>query len=148
MQGVIFIGLQASGKSSFYLQQFYRTHLRLNMDMLKTRRRENILLSACIEAKQSVVIDNTNPTREGRGKYIDLFRRGRFSVAGYYFSSSLADCMARNSGREGKERIPDAGLRSVYAKMELPEYAEGFDALYYVRLDDGEFIVEEWRSEI
>ena len=58
MKGVIFIGLQASGKSTFFLQRFFTTHIRLNMDMLKTRNRETILLKACIEAKQPVVIDN------------------------------------------------------------------------------------------
>ncbi len=70
MKGVIFIGLQASGKSSFFLEKFYATHFRLNLDMLKTRHRETILLNACIDAKQAVVIDNTNPTKVERIKYI------------------------------------------------------------------------------
>ena len=61
MECVIFIGLQASGKSSFCIEYFSTTHIRLNMDMLNTRYRENILLNACANAKQSVVIDNTNP---------------------------------------------------------------------------------------
>lgn len=43
MQLIIFIGVQASGKSTFYQQQFYSTHLRLNLDMLKIRHRENQL---------------------------------------------------------------------------------------------------------
>ena len=34
MEAVIFIGLQASGKSTFYRQRFFRTHVRTNMDML------------------------------------------------------------------------------------------------------------------
>ncbi|MFK5976608.1 MAG: hypothetical protein QM493_08880 [Sulfurovum sp.] len=44
MCGVIFIGLQASGKSTFFLENFYKTHIRINFDMLKTRHRENIFL--------------------------------------------------------------------------------------------------------
>ena len=66
MNGIIFMGLQASGKSSFYLQNFYKTHIRLNLDMLKTRHREDILFEACLVAKQPLVIDNTNPTIDDR----------------------------------------------------------------------------------
>ncbi len=63
MEAIIFIGLQASGKSSFYKEKFIDTHIRINLDMLKTRYREKVLFDACLKAKQPLVIDNTNPTR-------------------------------------------------------------------------------------
>lgn len=44
MQLIIFTGVQASGKSSFYLLNLYHSHLRINLDMLKTRHRENMIL--------------------------------------------------------------------------------------------------------
>ena len=69
-QLVILMGAQASGKSSFYLHQFFATHIRINLDMLKTRHREKLIFEACLAAKQSVVIDNTNPTRQDRARYI------------------------------------------------------------------------------
>ena len=37
MQLIIFVGLQSSGKSTFYLDKFIDSHIRLNLDMLKTR---------------------------------------------------------------------------------------------------------------
>ena len=40
MEAIIFIGIQATGKSAFYQQRFADTHIRLNLDMLKTRRRK------------------------------------------------------------------------------------------------------------
>ena len=40
MECVIFIGIQASGKTEFYKQNFFKTHVRISMDMLKTRHRE------------------------------------------------------------------------------------------------------------
>ena len=61
MEAVIFIGLQAAGKSTFYRQRFIDSYIRLNLDMLRTRHREQLLFRACLEAKQPVVIDNTNP---------------------------------------------------------------------------------------
>ena len=146
MEAVIFIGLQATGKSSFYRQRFIDSHIRLNLDMLKTRYREQLLFRACLEAKQPVVIDNTNPSKSNRQKYIILAKKSKFSVTGYYFQSDLASCKQRNSKRHGKSKIPLVGLLDTYKKLELPSYQEGFDRLYYVKLDNNQFLVEEWNA--
>jgi predicted kinase len=82
VEAVVFVGIQASGKSSFYRARFFDTHLRINLDMLKTRHREQLLLHACIEAKQPFVVDNTNPTVEERARYIELASSGGFRVVG------------------------------------------------------------------
>ena len=68
MQLIIFCGVQASGKSTFYQQYFSNTHLRLNLDMLKTRHRENLLFEAALASKTKIVIDNTNPNIEARNR--------------------------------------------------------------------------------
>ncbi|HWE94100.1 MAG TPA: hypothetical protein VG269_09070 [Tepidisphaeraceae bacterium] len=39
MEAVIFCGVQGSGKSTFFRERFFDTHLRLNLDMLRTRHR-------------------------------------------------------------------------------------------------------------
>ena len=43
MEAVILIGIQGSGKSTFYRERFFDTHVRINLDMLKTRQREKLL---------------------------------------------------------------------------------------------------------
>ncbi len=55
MELVLFIGIQATGKSSFYRERFFRTHVCINGDMLKTRRREELLIEACLEGKTAFV---------------------------------------------------------------------------------------------
>lgn len=145
MQGVLFSGLQASGKTSFYHANFYRTHIRLSMDMLKTRHREKILFHACLHARQPLVIDNTNPEKEDRKRYIEALRSHGFVVIGYYFQSRIGVCLARNAARAEADRIPDVGLKATFQKIEVPDYAEGYDRLYYVRLQGGSFIVEDWK---
>jgi len=35
MEAIIFIGIQATGKSTFFQQRFFATHVRINLDMLK-----------------------------------------------------------------------------------------------------------------
>ena len=148
MEAVIFIGVQASGKSTFCKQRFYDTHLRINLDMLRTKHRENLLLSACLEAKQNFVIDKTNPTAEARSKYIQLAKLHKFKVIGYYFQSKLEDALQRNAGRDGKAKIDERGVRGVFSKLELPTFAEGFDKLFYVWIDEhNEFVVEKWKDE-
>jgi predicted kinase len=149
MEAVIFIGIQGTGKSSFYHERFFHTHVRINSDMLKTKHRLRLLLNACLEAKQPFVLDNTNVTKEVRAESIAQARTAGFRVVGYYFRSDIASALDRNSERASSARIPDRGVLGTYKKLELPQRAEGFDALYYVQIDPaGKFQVEEWADEV
>jgi predicted kinase len=146
MEGIIFIGIQGSGKTTFYQRYFSKTHIRRGFDMLKTRHRESILIAACIEAKQPFVIDNTNPTREERVKYIEKLKKNKFKVKGYCFQSEISECLERNIQRSGKEKIPEVGVKGTYKKLESPCYEEGFEELYSVTLKGEKFIVKEWKK--
>jgi len=68
---ILFTGMQATGKSEFYKRYFYKTHIRINLDMLKTRNRERILIEACFTAKQPFVVDNMNLMATERRHYIE-----------------------------------------------------------------------------
>jgi predicted kinase len=150
MELVIFIGIQGSGKSTFYKERFIDTHIRINLDMLKTQNREKIILSACLEAKQPMVVDNTNPSARDRQRYIPAAKQANFKVVGYYFTSSLTSCLNRNEKRR-HEKIPVEAIVSTYNRLESPTYAEGFDTLYEVEIsEDGEFrvrLIERFPAE-
>ncbi|MCB0587744.1 MAG: hypothetical protein KDD06_20800 [Phaeodactylibacter sp.] len=148
MEGIIFTGIQASGKSTFYKERFFNSHVRISLDLLNTRNKENQLLGKCLELQQRVVIDNTNPTIEDRRKYINKFRQFKYKVVGYYFQSKLDDAVERNQNRVGKSKVLEKGIRSTYSKLELPGRKEGFDELYYVEIQNGQFIINEWQDEI
>lgn len=143
-EAVIFIGLQAAGKSSFYKENFIDTHIRINLDMLKTRHREKLLFNACLEAKQSLVIDNTNPTVKDRERYLIPAKEKRFAVVGYYFQSNLQKCKERNSIRS--RQVPLIGILATHKKIEMPTYQEGFDELYYVSIKNNLFHVKKWNE--
>jgi len=149
MEAVIFIGIQGAGKSSFYKARFFNSHVRINLDMLKTRYRETLLLRACIESKQPFVVDNTNALAAERAIYIDAAKTAGFVVKGFYFRSSLNDALVVNRTRPEPERVPDKGVLGTYKKLQMPNQSEGFDHLFYVtKTDEGEFMIKEWIDEV
>jgi predicted kinase len=148
MEAVVLCGIQATGKSTFCKERMFATHVRINLDMLRTRHREQTLLDACIAAKQPFVVDNTNPTRADRLRYIEAARAAGFRVIGYYFESRVSDSMSRNGGRAEHERVPDVAIKGTSARLEIPTKSEGFDELFYVRGGPGVFEVLEWRDEV
>lgn len=142
MQLIIFTGVQASGKSTFYQQFFYHTHLRINLDMLKTRHRENILFEAALASKTKMVIDNTNPSAEDRARYIQRAKAAGFEVISYFFDTDLVSTLARNMQRLGKANIPEVGVRATHKKLQVPHLNEGFDEIFQVKIiGNGEFSI-------
>jgi predicted kinase len=143
MEAIIFTGLQASGKSSFYRERFFDTHVRINLDMLRTRNRERLLLQACLAMKQPLVVDNTNPTAADRARYVEPARHARFRIVAYYFQPDVQGSRARNELRSGKARVPVGAIYGTAGRLEPPAWEEGFDAIYDVWVVVGGFRVEE-----
>lgn len=139
MEILIFSGLQASGKSTFYKENFFNSHVRISMDLLNTRRKEAKFLEFCLSMQQRIVIDNTNPTVADREKYISAAKARKYKVIGYQFRTELADALARNALRTGKERIPDVGLKATFKKLEPLQFAEGFDEIFKVSIENNRF---------
>lgn len=136
MEAVIFCGIQAAGKTTFYLERFFKTHVHLSLDVLRTRRRESVLLEACLRAQQPFVIDNTNVTRAERAVYIEAAKKRGFRVVGYFFAADPKAAFERNRRRFGKAAVPAAGLFGTQKRLQAPSLEEGFDALYRVELVD------------
>ena len=149
MTAIILIGIPASGKSTFYRQRFFFTHVRISLDMLKTRHRERLFVLACLAARQPFVVDNTNASAKERARYIGSAHEAGFRVIGYYFDTTVQEALERNRQRKGRGRIPDKGVAGVAGRLEMPGFGEGFDELWYVRMDgEGGFVVEEWREDL
>jgi predicted kinase len=148
VEAIILVGLQGAGKSTFYREHYFDTHVRISLDLLRTRHRERRLLQFCVETRQRFVVDNTNPMRAERAVYIQAARQAGFRVVGYYFRSRVEECMERNEKRAIGRQVPLKGVIGTAGRMEHPSAAEGFDELRYVWIEpDRGFVIEEWRDE-
>ena len=150
MQAVIFCGIQGAGKSTFYRERFFDTHVRINLDMFRTRHREWLFLRACIEAKQPFVVDNTNPTVTERARYILPAKDAGYRVIGYYFQSDVKAAIERNNRCDDRRRVPVPGIYGTRKRLQVPSSAEGFDELYSVQIPqiaNESFLVEPWRVD-
>ena len=103
---VIFIGLQASGKSTFFRGRFAATHELISKDLFPNNRNRNRrkeeLIEAALSAGRPVVVDNTNPTPEDRRTLVRQGREHGAKIVGYYFESTARECIERNRLRAGE----------------------------------------------
>lgn len=143
---VIMIGIQGSGKSTFYHKYLADSYVRVNLDTLKTRHQEELLISECIKDGKSFAIDNTNPTRADRQRYIPLAQYAGYKVIGYFMESKLKTCIERNNQRTGSARIPATAIAATSNKLQMPSYDEGFDKIYFVKNDGETMVIEDWRE--
>ena len=138
MELVVFVGLQASGKSTFYRECFAQTHAHVSKDLFRNNknrsRRQEQLIREAFAAGRSMVVDNTNPTAEERRSLVALGHEHGAKVIGYFFDSTVRECLMRNRRRTGKARVPDVALYATAKKLVSPSYEEGLDELYDVRI--------------
>jgi predicted kinase len=144
---VIFIGLQASGKSTFFRGRFAATHELISKDLFPNNRsrnrRQEELIGAALSAGRPVVVDNTNPTPEDRRALVRQGREHGARIVGYYFESAVRECVGRNRLRAGKAKVPDVAIYATAKKLVSPSYPECFDELFRVRLTAFSFEVRQ-----
>jgi predicted kinase len=138
MEIIIFIGLQASGKTTFFQTYFADTHVLVSKDRLRNNknrdRRQQQLIEAALSSDQSVVVDNTNPTLTDREALIQLGQARQAQIIGYFFKTSIQAAWERNQQRTGKARVPEVGFYATAKKLVKPSYSEGFHQLFEVEI--------------
>jgi predicted kinase len=140
MEAVILCGLQGSGKTTLYRDRFIETHVRVSMDLLRTRAREAAFLKLCLETRQPFVVDNTNPTVADRARYVAPAREAGFKVVAYLVEVDHSIASARNAARE--RVVPASGLRDVARRLVRPAPEEGIDELWHAAAS-----IDGWRIE-
>ena len=137
---VIFVGLPGSGKSTYYFAHFAKTHAHVSKDLMPNARRRDDRQSMAIEkalaAGESVVVDNTNPSRDVRAALIAVGKRHGARIIAYYFECSVRVAIVRNAQREEKGRVPKVAIFTTQKKLQPPTADEGFDEVHVMRTED------------
>lgn len=145
-KAILFVGIQASGKTTFYRERLKPLgYAHISMDQLHYRKREPSLLDLSIASGVHIVIDNTNPTREDRLRYLPKLKAAGYEVLCYFFQSRVKDCIRRNEERGTK--VPAHAIAATSNKLELPSRQEGFDNIFFVRIGPDGFDVSEFIEE-
>ncbi|MEV4441509.1 ATP-binding protein [Streptomyces sp. NPDC049577] len=136
---VVFVGLQGSGKSTFYARAYAGTHALVSKDLFRNarhrQRRQMRLIEEALADDVCVVVDNTNPSPAEWEPLIAAGRAHGARVVACWFPPDPAGSLARNAARQGRERVPDAGVYATLRRLRRPRRSDGFDAVHEVRLD-------------
>lgn len=149
MRVAILIGLQASGKTTFYRVNLAETHAHVSKDNFPRARnrqkRQLDLIKEALRAGRDVAVDNTNPSPAEWAPLISLARAYDAEAVAYWFPTDLEASIARNSARE--HPVPDVGIFATLSRLRRPTPADGFDQIHTVTTDgNGGFTVTETTS--
>ena len=147
MEAVVLSGIQASGKSTFFVERFISTHVRISRDLLRTPHREAKFLELCLETRQPFVVDKVNATAADRQPYIEAARAAGFRTIAYWIQAEPRDAIARNASRDAKWQVPAKAILGTQKKLVAPAFEEGFDEVWHAWADGrGGFHVEPVRG--
>lgn len=134
------VGLQASGKSTFYERCLKDRFTLVSKDRFprgarNKQDRQMRLVAEALAAGRPVAVDNTNPAPAEWRPLVAAGRTYGAVVVAYWFPPDLAGSLRRNARRTGRDRVPEAGVRATLKRLRRPTCEDGFDAVLDVRFD-------------
>lgn len=85
---------------------------------------ERKIIEHLLQAKQKLLIDNTNISIESRKQYLTIAHQTGKSIGAIFLDTPVIRCLERNRSRE--DAIPERVISNLAAEKELPEVSEGF----------------------
>ena len=164
---VVLVGIQASGKTTYYSQAMQDRYVHVSLDNwrgkgnVRAKEYQAILTAlgrsaASGGAIRGVVVDNTSVTAATRRRYFDIAEEFALSAGcpvrmiAYHFDADLESCLERNRQRPKDAPagvpyfVPPEVIAGYQQRLQPPTPAEGFDKVFRVRIAaDGCFVVEE-----
>jgi len=114
---------------STFTKRYFAQYARVNQDTLLTKAKCWQEARNQLRAGLSVVIDNTNPSREARQAYIDIAREFKVPVRCMVFKTDDKLAQHLNAFRErtqGVKKIPKIGYAMFKKQYQEPVLSEGF----------------------
>lgn len=133
---VLMIGYPGVGKSVF-VENMILPHglVYVNRDTLKTMKKCIDLASKSLKAEKSVVIDNTNPSREVRKVFIELAKQYKARVVVFDFIADFEIAYRLNKARKETglgHVLPVVVFVKFRMQYQPPHRNEGIHEIYHV----------------
>lgn len=134
---VLLVGFPACGKS-FFSQTYLipKGYVHVNRDTLGTWKKCVDMCAKSLRQGQSVVIDNTNPDKESRQRYINCAKTAKVPCRCFYFTATITQARHNERYREmidkSHQPINDMIMNTFKSKLKVPESSEGFTEIVRV----------------
>lgn len=134
---MIFVGYPGSGKTTFFREHLEpKGYCHVNRDLLGSWQKCVAKCTELVESGKQVVVDNTNPDRESRQRYIGVGKRFGVPIRCFRFLTSLEHAKHNNrfreltmQGRDKHAKVNDMVFNIYKSKFLEPSMDEGFAAI-------------------
>lgn len=130
---ILMVGYQGSGKS--FVANKIKTKYGydvINQDTLKTSNKSTLVAKKLMKENKSIIIDQTNPDKETRKKWIDLANEYNYKVRLILMTTSKELSKHNNCFRHivfNVKRVPDIAYNIYTSKFVKPSISEGIDEI-------------------
>ena len=146
-EAIILIGSPGSGKSTFTENNLVpKGYVRINQDNLKSKEKVIKCMVDNIKKGNKIVIDCTNPQKNGRSGYIKICKENNYPIRAFVFQVSKEFAMHLNNLRAiNKMRKHYSGhvnnipIHTFFKNFQEPELSEGFNEIVHVNFVPGPF---------
>jgi DNA 3'-phosphatase len=145
---VVMVGSPASGKSYYSKELENKGFLRINKDSMKTDKIVEKAFNEGIKEGRSIVIDNTNPTKEARAKWINAAKKASYHVSIVWMNFPMPVVEYLDNYRIAKYKsqdyhVPLVAMRVYYKKLEVPTQQE-CDTLLEIKTINASDMLSVW----
>jgi len=145
---VVMVGSPASGKSYYSQELETKGFVRINKDTMKTDKAIETAFNNGIKEGQNIVIDNTNPTKEARAKWITVAKKASYHVTIVWMNFPISVVEYLDNYRIAKYKnqdyhVPIVAMRVYYKKLEEPTQQE-CDTLLEIKTINADDMLSVW----
>lgn len=137
-----------SGSGKTYLAKILAERYRaeyLSFDDMKLRSHSDmtVKITQYLNEGKNVIADSLYDRVTQREELLQAVSKYSCRKVLYHLTTSLEECLLRNARREGKARLPDWVIESIYKTFENPTLSEGWDEIIIVKEDGSHETIHE-----
>ena len=145
---VVMVGSPASGKSYYSQELEKKGFLRINKDTMKTDKVAENAFNTGLKDGRNIVIDNTNPTKEARAKWITAAKKASYHITIVWMNFPISVVEYLDNYRIAKYKnqeyhVPIVAMRVYYKKLEEPTKQE-CDTLLEIKTINADDMLSVW----